>query len=122
MTAPSYAEIVPANQDYVVKAHQRQNSAILVGSENRGVYYNAPEVDVKSKIDTSEDDGIPAGAAVPQEPQKIGVDRDDVQEALTAEPGSIVQQENTEESSAQSRRVWPPSAHVQTQVYPKYIL
>ena len=101
VTAPSYAEIVPANQDYVVKAHQRQNSAILVGSENRGVYYNAPEVDVKSKIDTSEDDGIPAGAAVPQEPQKIGVDRDDVQEALTAEPGSIVQQENTEESSAQ---------------------
>ena len=101
VTAPSYAEIIPANQDYVVKAHRRQNSAILVGSENRGVYYNAPEVDVKSKIDTSEDDGIPAGAAVPQEPQKIGVDRDDVQEALTAEPGSIVQQENTEESSAQ---------------------
>ncbi len=101
VTAPSYAEIVPANQDYVVKAHRRQNSAILVGSENRGVYYNTPEVDVKSKIDTSEDDGIPAGAAVPQEPQKIGVDRDDVQEALTAEPGSIVQQENTEESSAQ---------------------
>ena len=101
VTAPSYAEIVPANQDYVLKAHRRQNSAILVGSENRGVYYNTPEVDVKSKIDTSEGDGVPAGAAVPQEPQKIGVDRDDVQEALTAEPGSIVQQENTEESSAQ---------------------
>ena len=101
VTAPSYAEIIPANQDYVLKAHRRQNSAILVGSENRGVYYNTPEVDVKSKIDTSEGDGVPAGAAVPQEPQKIGVDRDDVQEALTAEPGSIVQQENTEESSAQ---------------------
>lgn len=101
VTAPSYAEIVPANQDYVVKAHRRQNSAILVGSENRGVYYNTPEVDVKSKIDTSEGDGVPAGAAVPQEPQKIGVDRDDVQEALMAEPGSIVQQENTDVSSEQ---------------------
>ena len=131
VTAPSYAEFVPAEQDYVVQARRRirpaaadtgsaaaQAAADAAAAENRGMYYSEPNVDTASPIDTSEGDGIPAGALPAQEPQRTGAEREDVQEALAAQPAPPASE--SEQSAAAEAQTAPDAADYLAQAQQAY--